>query len=60
MTPTQQGSSFSDAIDRYLHRQRTLGRGYVHEEHVFDALRRFLRENGCELPPDEWTPRVSS
>lgn len=28
-------------------RQRSLGRGYVHEERVIDALRRFLKKNGC-------------
>jgi integrase/recombinase XerD len=47
MNPTPQGSAFDRAIDRYLQRQRSLGRGYVHEERVIDALRRFLKKNGC-------------
>jgi integrase/recombinase XerD len=46
MSPTQQKSTFDQTIDRYLQRQRALGRGYVHEGHVFDALRRFLKDNG--------------
>lgn len=47
MSPTPQGSPFDQAIDRYLQRQRVLGRGYVHEERVIDALHRFLKNNGC-------------
>ena len=47
MSPTPQGSPFDLAIDRYLQRQRVLGRGYVHEERVIDALHRFLKKNGC-------------
>lgn len=47
MSPTPQGSPFDQAIDRYLQRQRVLGRGYVHEERVIDALHRFLKKNGC-------------
>jgi integrase/recombinase XerD len=47
MNPTPQGSAFDQAIARYLHRQRSLGRGYVHEERVIGALQRFLKKNGC-------------
>ena len=47
MTPTLQGSTIDLWVDRYLRRQRSLGRAYVHEEHVIDALRRFLEKNSC-------------
>jgi integrase/recombinase XerD len=51
MSPQPQ-SAFDQAIDRYLQRQRALGRGYVHEGHIFDALRRFLRDNeSLDLDP---------
>ena len=41
MNPTLQGSTFDQWVDQYLRRQRSLGRAYVHEEHVIGALRRF-------------------
>ena len=47
MSPTPQRSAFEQAVERYLQKQRVLGRGYVHEERVFDALHRFLKKNGC-------------
>ena len=47
MSPVQQQSAFDQAIDRYLQRQRALGRGYVHEGYVFGTLRRFLKGNGA-------------
>jgi integrase/recombinase XerD len=47
MSPIPQESAFDRAIARYLQRQRVLGRAYVNEERVIDALRRFLKENGC-------------
>jgi integrase/recombinase XerD len=46
MSPTSQGSAFDHVVDRYLQNQRSLGRAYVHEERVIDALRRFLEKNG--------------
>jgi integrase/recombinase XerD len=46
MNPTPQGSAFDQAIARYLHRQRSLGRAYAHEESVIGALRRFLEKSG--------------
>ncbi len=45
MSPTLQGSTFDQWVDRYLQRQRSLGRAYVHEEHVIGVLRRFLEKN---------------
>jgi integrase/recombinase XerD len=47
MSPTLQGTAFDQLVDRYLRRQRSLGRAYVHEERVIDALRRFLEKNSC-------------
>jgi integrase/recombinase XerD len=47
MNPTLQGSTFDQWVDRYLRRQRSLGRAYVHEEHIIGALRRFLEQNSC-------------
>jgi hypothetical protein len=47
MNPTLQVSTFDQWVDRYLRRQRSLGRAYVHEEHVIGALRRFLEKNSC-------------
>jgi integrase len=47
MSPTSQESALDQAIARYLQRQRVLGRAYVHEERVIDALHRFLKKNGC-------------
>jgi integrase len=47
MSPTQLQSPFDRAIDRYLQRQRALGRGYAHEGYVFSALRRFLEDKGA-------------
>jgi len=47
MTPTLHGSALDVVADRYLRRQRSLGRAYVHEEQVIDALRRFLDKNSC-------------
>jgi integrase/recombinase XerD len=44
MSATLQGSAFDQLVDRYLRRQRSLGRAYVHEECVIDALRRFLEK----------------
>jgi integrase/recombinase XerD len=46
MNTTLQGSAFDQVVDRYLRRQRSLGRAYVHEERVIDALRWFLEKNG--------------
>jgi integrase len=46
MSATLQGSTFDQVVDQYLQRQRSLGRAYVHEERVIDALRRFLMKNG--------------
>ena len=46
MSATLQGSMFDQVVNRYLWRQRSLGRAYVHEERVFDALRRFLQKSG--------------
>jgi integrase/recombinase XerD len=46
MSATLQGSTFDQLVDRYLRQQRSLGRAYVHEERVIDALRRFLQKNG--------------
>ena len=50
MNPTLQGSTFDQWVDRYLRRQRSLGRAYVHEEHVIGALRRFLEEEQLYRP----------
>jgi len=47
MSPTLQDNAFDQWVDRYLRRQRSLGRAYVHEEQVIDALRRFLEKNSC-------------
>ncbi|MGY3387500.1 integrase/recombinase XerD [Bradyrhizobium sp. USDA 3311] len=47
MSATLSASAFNQAVDRYLQRQRSLGRGYVHEERVIDALRLFLEKNTC-------------
>ncbi|MGY4230176.1 hypothetical protein ACVMIH_007661 [Bradyrhizobium sp. USDA 4503] len=44
MSTTLPGSVFNQVVDRYLRRQRSLGRAYVHEERVFDALRLFLEK----------------
>lgn len=44
MSATLPGSAFDHLVDGYLRRQRSLGRAYVHEERVFDALRRFLEK----------------
>lgn len=46
MSPTPHWSALDQVIERYLQRQRSLGRAYVHEERVIDALRRFLLKNG--------------
>jgi integrase/recombinase XerD len=45
MSPIQSQSAFDEAIDRYLQRQRALGRGYVQEKYILDALCRFLKDN---------------
>jgi integrase/recombinase XerD len=47
MNPTQHRTALDLTIDRYLQRQRSLGRAYVHEEWVIDALHRFLTKSGC-------------
>jgi integrase len=46
MSTTLQGSAFHQVVDHYLRRQRSLGRAYVHEERIIDALRRFLEGIG--------------
>jgi len=47
MSTTKAGSVFNEAADRYLRRQRSLGRAYVHEEHVIGALGLFLERHRC-------------
>jgi integrase/recombinase XerD len=47
MTPILQGSAFDQLVDLYLRRQRSLGRAYLHEEGVINALRRFLERTSC-------------
>ena len=47
MSATSPASPFDQVVDRYLRRQRSLGRAYVHEEHVIDGLRLFLEKNSC-------------
>ncbi|MBP2435245.1 integrase/recombinase XerD [Bradyrhizobium japonicum] len=47
MSATLSAIPFNQVVDRYLQRQRSLGRGYVHEERVIDALRQFLEKNTC-------------
>ncbi|KRR29414.1 integrase [Bradyrhizobium retamae] len=44
MSTTLPGSAFNQVVDLYLRRQRSLGRAYVHEEHVIDALRLLLEK----------------
>ncbi len=38
---------FDQVADRYLRRQRSLGRAYVHEEHVIHGLGLFLEKHRC-------------
>jgi len=47
MSPTLRGSAFDQLVDQYLRRQRSLGRAYVQEGRVIDALRRFLEKTSC-------------
>lgn len=47
MSGTTAGGAFEQVADRYLRRQRSLGRAYVHEEHVIDALGLFLEKHHC-------------
>jgi integrase/recombinase XerD len=47
MSGTSAGGAFDQVADRYLRRQRSLGRAYVHEEHVIDALGLFLERHHC-------------
>ncbi|WP_371818105.1 tyrosine-type recombinase/integrase [Bradyrhizobium sp. CCBAU 53421] len=44
MSATLQCSAFDQLADRYLRRQRSLGRAYVNEERIIDGLRRFLEK----------------
>jgi len=46
MSSTPQGSAFDRTVYRYLQKRRVLGRVYIHEERVIDALRRFLKKSG--------------
>lgn len=52
MSTTLSSSAFNKMVDRYLRRQRSLGRAYVHEERVIDALRRFL-DKSCSADLDQ-------
>ena len=47
MSATSPANPFDQVVDRYLRRQRSLGRAYVHEEHVIGGLRLFLEKNSC-------------